>query len=100
VPVRLRVAAGLVVVALCVGYLVGYTPPTREKGPGAALRAYQKARVDAIGECAKHGYATQWGDIAPDSRVSQECMGLIAQPCVSFPVPEPPSEDADHGPVL
>jgi hypothetical protein len=98
--VRLRVAAVLVVAALGAGYLVGYTPPPRETGPGAALRAYQRARVDALGECAKHGYATQWGDVAPDSRVALECMGLSVQPCTSYPVPAPPSEDADHGPRL
>lgn len=96
---RLHVATVLVVVALGVGYAVGHEPPVRETGPGAALRAYQRARVDALGECAKHGYATQWGDVAPDSRVALECMGLSVQPCTSYAVPTP-SEGADHGPRL
>lgn len=96
---RARVAAALVVVALGAGYVVGHDPPPAETGPGAALRAYQRARVDALGACAKHGYATQWGDVAPDSRVALECMGLSVQPCTAYAVPAP-SEDAEHGPRL
>lgn len=87
--------------ALGAGYLAGHEPPPRETGPGAALRAFQRARVDAIGECAKYGYSTQWGDLAPNSKVELECLSLVSQPCTSVGVPAPPDVDEPkHGPRI
>lgn len=89
----------LAVVALGAGYFMGYEPPPKPEGPGAALRAYQRARIEALGACARHGYATQWGDVAPDSRVALECMGLSTQPCTSYAVPVV-REEPNHGPRI
>ncbi len=97
---RWRVAAALVVVALGAGYWVGYEPPPRESGPGAALRAYQNARLDALSACAKHGFATTWGDVRPDSRVDLECRSILSQPCGEIMVPDATGEEPTHGPRL
>jgi hypothetical protein len=90
----------LVALATGLGYAAGQDPTPVERGPGEALRAYQRAKIDALGECAKHGFATQWGDVVPDSRVAAECMSIVAAPCGPVSVPGPMSEEPDVGPEI
>jgi hypothetical protein len=97
--VKARVVASLLAVALGIGYLAGYEPPRREMGPGAALRAFQRARVEALGECAKYGYATQWGDVEPNSRIAAECMSVAASTGANHALP-PRTSEPNHGPEL
>jgi hypothetical protein len=92
---RWRVAVVLGAVALGVGYAAGHQPPPRETEPSAALRAYQSARVDAMAACAKHGYATAWGDVVPDSRIANECLSIVAQPCSPVGVMVVPDVDEE-----
>jgi hypothetical protein len=87
--IRRRVAAVVALAFLALGYVAARAPEELADNPAAALQAYQRARVEAIAECAKYGFATDWGQIMPDSKLAAECLSLVAQPCASFPVMPP-----------
>ena len=87
--IRWRVAAALALSFLALGYAIARPPDELVDNPAAALQEYQRARVEAISACAKYGFATDWGQIMPDSKLAAECLSLVAQPCASFPVMPP-----------